>query len=83
MDGWEHINPGTSCAETMFLGLRLLDGLDLARASVAVGSDLGERYHAEIDELLGLGLLRRQGDVIRLDESAYLIANQVFTRFLT
>ena len=29
-----------------------------------------------------LKLLRRDGDTLRLDESAYLIANQVFTRFL-
>ena len=82
VDGWERIDDDTACAETMFLGLRLLDGLDLADASSAVGQDLGARYGAEIEDLLALGLLRREGDTIRLDESAYLIANQVFTRFL-
>ena len=82
VDGWEHIDAGTDCAETMFLGLRLLDGLDLRQASAAVGRDLAARYRADIEELLALSLLRREGDVIRLDESAYLIANQVFTRFL-
>ena len=82
MEGWEHIDADTACAETMFLGLRLLDGLDLPQASAAAGHDLAARYHAEIEELLTLGLLRREGDTIRLDESAYLIANQVFTRFL-
>ena len=30
VDGWEHIDPDTACSETMFLGLRLLDGLDLS-----------------------------------------------------
>ena len=80
--GWEHIDEDTDCAETMFLGLRLLEGLDLRRASAAAGHDLSARYRTEIEELLALGLLRREGDVIRLDESAYLIANQVFTRFL-
>ena len=82
VEGWEHIGPDTACAETMFLGLRLLDGLALSRASAAVGHDLAARYRAEIEELAGLGLLRREGGVIRLDESAYLIANRVFTRFL-
>ena len=82
VDGWEHIDANTACAETMFLGLRLLDGLDLPQASAAVGHDLAARYRAEIEELLALGLLRREGAAIRLDESAYLIANQVFTRFL-
>ena len=82
VDGWEHIDADTACAETMFLGLRLLDGLSLPHASAAAGQDLAVRYHAEIEELLTLGLLRREGDTLRLDESAYLIANQVFTRFL-
>ena len=82
VDGWEHIDDDTRCVETMFLGLRLLDGMSLPLASAAVGRALDVRYGAEIDELLTLGLLRRDGDTIRLDESAYLIANQVFTRFL-
>ena len=82
VDGWEHIDADTACAETMFLGLRLLDGLDLAQASDALGRDLAGRYAAEIEELLELGLLRREQDTIRLAPSAYLIANQVFTRFL-
>ena len=82
VDGWEHIDADTSCAETMFLGLRLLDGMDLKQASDQVGQDLAGRYAAEIEELLGLGLLLREQDTIRLDPSAYLIANRVFTRFL-
>ena len=80
--GSEYIDPALNCAETMFLGLRLLDGLHLPDASAAAGHNLAARYHAEIEDLLALGLLRREGDIIRLDESAYLIANQVFTRFL-
>ena len=82
VEGWEHIDADTACAETMFLGLRLLDGLHLPSASAATGHDLAARYRAEIEELLNLGLLRREDDTIRLDESACLIANQVFTRFL-
>ena len=82
VDGWEYIDDATRCAETMFLGLRLLDGLSLSLASTAAGQDLESRYRGEIDDLLSLGLLRRDGDTIRLDESAYLVANQVFTRFL-
>ena len=82
VEGWEYIDADTACAETMFLGLRLLYGLDLPQASAAAGHDLAARYHTEIEDLLTLGLLHREGDTIRLDQSAYLIANQVFTRFL-
>ena len=80
--GYERIDLDTTAAETMFLGLRLLDGLDVAEASARLGVDLGERYRSQIEELLELGLLAREDTVLRLDPSAYLIANQVFTRFL-
>ena len=80
--GHEYIDRELAAAETMFLGLRLLEGLDLAAASARVGVDLAARYQSQIDELLGLGLLDKEATVIRLHSSAYLIANQVFTRFL-
>ena len=80
--GYEAIDLDTAAAEAMFLGLRLLDGLDVAEASERVGVDLGERYRSQIEELLELGLVTREGTTIRLEPSAYLIANQVFTRFL-
>ena len=80
--GHEDIGPDLAAAETMFLGLRLLDGLDLAQASARLGIDLADKYRPQIEELLELGLLERQGSLLRLSEPAYLIANQVFTRFL-
>ena len=80
--GNEHIDRATACAETMFLGLRLLDGMDLAAASDRVGLDLEAKYGTEIDGLISLGLLERSGVRLRLTQPAYLIANQVFTRFL-
>ena len=78
----EYIGPETSCAETMFLGLRLLEGMDLEQASARVGADLQSRYKSQMDELTELGLLERRGSHLRLTERAYLIANQVFTRFV-
>ena len=78
----EYIDSQTACAETMFLGLRLLDGLDLAEASAQVGTDLQAQYRLQIEELMELGLLERQGNRLCLTKAAYLIANQVFTRFL-
>ena len=80
--GQEYIDRDTACAETMFLGLRLLDGMDLAEASAGAGADLEAKYRPEIEDLAGLGLLERQDGRLRLTESAYFIANQVFTRFV-
>ena len=81
--GHEHIDTATGCAETMFMGLRLLDGLDLSEASARAGRDLESMYQAQISELLKLGLLERHSGCLRLASSAYLIANQVFTRFVS
>ncbi|MEK7814325.1 MAG: radical SAM family heme chaperone HemW, partial [Chloroflexota bacterium] len=66
VEGQEYISPELACAETMFLGLRLLDGIDLAAASSQVGRDLGELYQPQIDELLQLGLLEWQEGRLRL-----------------
>ena len=80
--GCEFVDNDLAAAETMFLGLRLLDGLDVAQASSRVGVDLAVRYGPQLNDLVELGLLVREGYVYRLHPSAYLIANQVFTRFL-
>ena len=82
VESWEHISPEIDCSEMMILGLRLLDGMDLGVASAQVGEDLEAIYKTEIDDLTGLGLLERTNGVLRLTSGAYLIANQVFTRFV-
>ncbi len=80
--GSEPIDDNLAASEIMFLGLRLLDGLNLAEASDRVGVDLAARYRTQLDSLVDLGLLEQEGHVYRLHPSAYLIANQVFERFL-
>ena len=83
VDDLEVIDEATTAAETMFLGLRLLDGMDVAAASARVGIDLAARYERELAELAAEGLLEWENDGrLRLSEDAYLVANQVFTRFL-
>ena len=82
LGGWEHISTETACSETMFLGLRLLDGLDIVETSVKSGLNLIERFETPIQECIDLGLLERDGNCLKLTSSSYLIANQAFTRFL-
>ena len=83
VDGWEVSDEATTAAETMFLGLRLLDGMDVAAASARIGIDLSACYERELAELTADGLLVWEPDGrLRLAEEAYLVGNQVFTRFL-
>ena len=82
VDSCEYIDAETRCSETMFLGLRLLAGMDLGQVSAGLGCDLTARYCSEIQDLIELGLLEWQDSVLRLTKSAHLIANQVFTRFV-
>ena len=83
VDGSEVSDEATTAAETMFLGLRLLDGMDIAAASGRTGIDLSAHYRRELAELTEDGLLVWDGENrLRLAEEAYLVANQVFTRFL-
>ena len=83
VDGLEVIDEDMAAAETMFLGLRLLDGMDVAATSERVGIDLASRYEKELDELTAEGLLVWEADGrLRLAGEAYLVANQVFARFL-
>ena len=80
--GWEQLSQETVCSETMFLGLRLLDGLNLSDASALISVDLAEKFRIPIQECIQLGLLEQDGDCLKLTKPAYLIANQAFTRFL-
>ena len=69
-------------AESFFLGLRVLTGLDLAPLKAAFGEAPLSRRLAEVDELLRGGLLVADGDRIRLAENSVIIANSIFSRFL-
>ncbi len=78
----ETISPDMARAETMFLGLRLLqEGVSaeefLERHQVAL-----DVYAPHIEELVGLGLLERSSDGVRLTRRGRLLSNQVFVHFL-
>jgi len=62
--------------------LRILDGINLSEASAKTGTDLPAKYRQQINELIDLDLLQQNDKHLKLTKKAYLIANQVFTRFL-
>ncbi|GFO65927.1 radical SAM family heme chaperone HemW [Geomonas paludis] len=69
-------------AESFFLGLRVLTGLELAPLEERFGADALAGQLAEVERLLQAGLLVADGKRIRLADSSVIIANSIFSRFL-
>ncbi len=78
----EVIDKGLAMAETMFLGLRLLDGLRTEEFTRRFGRDPMEIYGPQIRELVEEGLLEQLDGKLRLTKRGCLLSNQVFIRFL-
>jgi oxygen-independent coproporphyrinogen III oxidase len=69
-------------AESFFLGLRVLTGLDLARLEALYGKAPLAPHLAEVARLAASGALVREGNLVRLAPDAVILANSVFSRFL-
>ncbi len=68
--------------ETFFLGLRLTQGVNLARAAAEFGESAIHILSGAIAECVESGLIEREGDVIRLTARGRLLSNEVFERFI-
>lgn len=82
MQTLELIPPGLEMAETVILGLRLMDGLSRDSFRQSFGRELHEVYGPQIDDLVSLGLLESDGKGISLTRQGRLLGNEVFFRFL-
>ena len=64
--------------EELFLGLRKLEGIDLAR----IESEYGVSVRGRFDEFESAGLIERVGDIVRLAEGKLSVSNEVFVGLL-
>ena len=78
----ERLDTRTRMAETVFLGLRLLDGLDLRAFRARFGKDVMEVYGTTVERLAAGGLLELTASRLRLTPAAVPVANEVFAAFL-
>ena len=62
----------------MFLGLRQLEGIDVARIEKEYGVGLAWRFAP----LTAAGLVEREGDVVRLAEEKLSVSNEVFVELM-
>ncbi len=79
----EDIPPTTAMAETMMLGLRLLEeGISAGAFDRRHGHTLDEVYGPTIDQLVAQDLMIRSGDRLRLTPRGLMLANDVCARFV-
>lgn len=69
-------------SETLFLGLRMLEGVDPERFREEFGVTLQEAYPKEFEGLMADGLLELQQGRVRLSRRGLILANQVFVKFV-
>jgi oxygen-independent coproporphyrinogen-3 oxidase len=74
----EPVTPELALEEEIFLGLRQLAGIDLARIERQYGIDLKEK----ISRLASNGMVEREGDVLRLSPAKLGVSNEVLVELL-
>lgn len=78
----EDTGPETEMSETVFLGLRLTEGLDVEGFRERFGKSIDDVYPGRIDRLAGLGLVERAGSRLRLTRRGLMLGNVVFAEFI-
>ena len=63
--------------ETMFLGLRMMEGVNVRRFKETFGTDLEVIYRPQIERMEKLGLLAIRGGNLCLTERGIDVSNQV------
>ncbi len=69
-------------AESMFLGLRLMKGLNLRTLRDRFGVDPFAPYQGDLARFGAAGLIEIDGDLIRLTRHGALLSNEVFAAFV-
>jgi oxygen-independent coproporphyrinogen-3 oxidase len=69
-------------AESIFLGLRLMRGLDLRQHRVRFGKDLRDDYADDLDRFRDAGLIEIDDDLLKLTRNGVLLSNEVFAAFV-
>ena len=76
------LSPGDAMAEYMYLGLRLSEGVSLDAFEQEFGRPLESVYGSATTDLVGLGLLSRDDNILTLTLRGMLLSNRVFATFL-
>jgi oxygen-independent coproporphyrinogen-3 oxidase len=78
----QQLAPTDVRAEALFLGMRLMQGVDLRRYRESFGVDLRDEHADDLDRFCKAGLVELDGDLIRLTRTGALLSNEVFAAFV-
>ena len=69
-------------AEALFLGMRLMRGVNLRDYRESFGVDLRDEHAGDLDRFRKAGLVEFDGDLLRLTRTGALLSNEVFAAFV-
>ncbi len=69
-------------AEALFLGMRMMRGVDVREYNELFGVDLRAEHQDDLDRFREAGLVEFDGDLIRLTRNGALMSNEVFAAFV-
>ncbi len=78
----ETLDPRARLGETIILGLRMLDGIDLARVRTETGLDALTEYAPQIDRLTARGLVELTDTRLKVTHRGLLLLNDVAAEFV-
>ena len=78
----ESMDADHALQETLFLGLRLTEGVDWKCLQNSYGAEKLSTYEGALEDWLQQGLAQKTGDVVRLTASGMLLSNEVFQQFV-
>lgn len=68
--------------EEIFLGLRLIKGIDFKKINEKYQIDIYSKYKKEFDKFLNLKLLEKTNKGVKLSEKGILVSNEVLCEFI-
>jgi oxygen-independent coproporphyrinogen-3 oxidase len=78
----EPITPQLSMADTLILGLRLVEGIELDAFARRYDREVESVYGGVFEEFTGYGIVERTATHLRLTPRGRLLSNELFQRLL-
>ncbi|HEY6805197.1 MAG TPA: radical SAM family heme chaperone HemW [Pyrinomonadaceae bacterium] len=76
------LGPEDLRAEAVFLGMRLMNGLNMREYEQLFGVNILEEHREDFNDFAEAGLVEFDGELVRLTRAGALMSNEVFAKFI-